>query len=195
MQPEICFEGDTGGVHDAAAAASKAAVVDRQQLRAAVSSLSLCIDRGDDETSPSSSPGAESAASRLSAATAHVIQSLALEDGSACAPSRITTLHVALFVQFHSNLSGSGQSRQQMSSLPAACSLLLSNQKAVDGSSQRSGFLPASSQWSAVTLIATCRHTTIMTRYCRSAITRPLFRPRHLSSWQLPVRILTAGRK
>lgn len=76
------------------ASASSPTAANRQQLRDAVSSLSLYIDHVDDHVSPLSSPAQASAnaiaaashTSRIAAATRQLIHTLALEDGSRYRP-------------------------------------------------------------------------------------------------------------
>jgi hypothetical protein len=158
LQPQVGSEskleiGSESKVQSAESITSalKPSVADRQQLRTAISNLSLCIDRAGDVDSPLSSPQTESAAgqgsARVSTATHHIIRALALEDISSCGP--ITNFTTALPYLFHSNVPGLEPNPSRTWSLPAACWQLPSNQKAAAVSSLRSVFLPASSQWSA----------------------------------------------
>ena len=73
-------------------AVTASAAVHKQQLRAAVSNLSLCVDQLGDEVSSSSSPHAlvaqaASQGARTAAATYQLICALALEDAVSCCPS------------------------------------------------------------------------------------------------------------
>jgi hypothetical protein len=101
LQPQVGSQIKAESADDVATA-SKTAVADRQQLRSAISNLSLCIDRAGDDESPVSSPVTESAAgqggSRVSTATHHIIRALALEDGSSCGP--IPNLYNRIVVSF-----------------------------------------------------------------------------------------------
>jgi hypothetical protein len=106
LYQESDMRGDAVETVAATSPSSPAPAVDRQQLRAAVSNLSLFTENVDDNISASSSPAYSSShgtatashTARVAAATRQLIQVLTLEDGSRCLAVFYVQLSVAILM-------------------------------------------------------------------------------------------------
>jgi hypothetical protein len=140
------------------ASASSPTAANRQQLRDAVSSLSLYVDHVDDHVSPLSSPAQASAnaiaaashTSRIAAATRQLIHTLSLEDGSRCPPSFAPNSLRFCRISRQFSVSVSAWRPPTTLRLPAKRWQPRSNLKADALSSRRSAFPRASNQWQAL---------------------------------------------